>query len=101
MSPFFQKDKSDPLAIARQVIQNTGLDENLGILRQKKHNHSSKPQEVLKLILSLSTVNLAQTMKSDFIVKELSEKLRAEILQEYVCESLRQQELMKLKEDEI
>jgi hypothetical protein len=56
---------------------------------------------VLKLILSLSATNLAQTMRSDFIKKELSEEVRGAILREYVTESLRQQELIKLSEAEI
>ncbi|HVZ79802.1 MAG TPA: hypothetical protein VHE12_03265 [bacterium] len=101
MQPFFKRDKTDYSGIARQIIKNTGLDENLGILRQKKHVHPSKPRETLKLILSLSTVNLAQTLKSDFIVQEVPEEVREGILKEYVHESLRQQELMRLAGAEI
>lgn len=101
MKSFFHKDKIDVPAIAREIIKNTGLDENLGILRQKKHVHTSKPREMLKLVMSLSAVNLAQTLKSDFIVREIPEPARGAILREYVMQSLREQELLKLEDAEV
>lgn len=92
----FEK-KTQSLEIARKIIKNTGLDENLGIIQQKKHPVAAKPREFLKLVMALSTCNLVQTMKADFIIGDLKEGLRDEILLDYVKESLAKQDLIKLK----
>jgi hypothetical protein len=92
---FFDK-KLNSLDIARQIIKNTGLDENLGILKQKRHAVPMAPKEIVKRVLALSTCNLVQTMKADFIVREFPEEKRDAITRDYILESLRNQDLFKL-----
>ena len=92
---FFQK-KSDSLLIARQIIKNTGLDENLGIVKQKKRMDQAEPRELLKLVMALSTCNLVQTMKAAFIAAEFSPEDREDIVRDYVLESFRNQNLVRL-----
>jgi hypothetical protein len=98
---FFKKEKFNSLDIAKQVIKNTGLDENLGILKQKNHVHRTEPFQYLKLIMALSTTNLVQTLKTDFIVKEIPQATLEEVVRHYVEESLKQQALLKLKKPEM
>lgn len=93
---FFDK-KFNSLVVARQIIKNTGLDENLGILKQKKHPASTPPREVLKLVMALSTCNLVQTLKADFIVQNLSGEEREAVTRDYILESFRNQELVRLE----
>ena len=100
-SMFFKSSKYNSLDIAKQVIKNTGLDENLGILKQKKYAHKAEPNQYLKLVMALSTTNLVQTLKSDFIVKEIPQNIREEIVHQYAAESLRQQDSHKLDKREI
>jgi hypothetical protein len=98
---FFDK-KFNSLEIARQIIQNTGLDENLGILKQKKHSVPLPPRDILKLVMALCTCNLVQTMEADFIVQKLSEDEHEAVLRDYILESFRNQDLVRLKaKDEI
>ncbi len=98
---FFDK-KFNSLVVARQIIKNTGLDENLGILKQKKHPFSAPPKDVLKLVMALSTCNLVQTLKADFVVQKLSEEERKAVTRDYILESFRNQDLIQLKgKDEI
>lgn len=92
---FFDK-KIKSLDCARQIIKNTGLDENLGILKQKRYSVPIEPKEILKLVMALSTCNLVQTMKTDFIVSKFPEELRNDIVRDYVLESFRNQELVRL-----
>ena len=92
---FFFK-KSNCLEVARQIIQNTGLDENLGILKQKNHPVPAHPKEILKLVMALSACNLVQTMKADFIVEKIPEEEREAILRDYILESFRKQDLAPL-----
>lgn len=100
---FFQK-KSASLEIARRIITNTGLDENLGILKQKKQIGTGDPVEFLKLIMGLCACNLVQTMKAGFIVEGFPPESLEEITRDYVLESLRKQDLVRLhgkQEEEI
>jgi len=93
---FFEK-KSSSLDIARKIIKNTGLDENLGIIKQKKHLGTAEPAELLKLVMALSACNLVQTMKADFILEGLPQQDRDDIIRDYVTESFRSQDLVRLK----
>src|SRR5258708_12633369 len=91
----FEK-KFDSLDIARKIIKNTGLDENLGIIKQKKHLGTAEPKELLKLVMALSACNLVQTMKADFILGAFTLENRDSIVRDYVMESFRSQDLVKL-----
>ena len=92
---FFNK-KFNSLEVAREIIKNTGLDENLGILKQKKYEVPTPAKDVLKLVMALSTCNLVQAMKADFIIREITEEERGAITREYVLESFRKQDLIPL-----
>jgi len=96
----FFNQKSDSLTIAREIIKNTGLFENLDILKEKKHQGSATPREVLKQVMALSTCNLVQTMKADFLDGEFSPKEQEEILRHYILESFRKQDLFSLGDKE-
>jgi hypothetical protein len=93
---FFEK-KTKSLEIAKGLIKNTGLDENLGILKQKKHSGTAHGQEFLEMVMGLCACNLVQTLKADFIRKAFSPEELDAITAEYVRESLRRQELVELK----
>ena len=82
------------LTIAKQIIKNTGLDENLGILKQKKYEVPLPPKDILKIVMALCTCNLVQTMKADFVTEKFSEKQREAITKDYVLESFRNQDLI-------
>lgn len=97
----FEKKKFNSRDIARQIIKNTGLDENLGIIKQKNHAVAVGPGEQLKLVMSLSTANLVQTMKADFIVQAIPAETQQEIIREYIEESFHQQEVHKIGKKEI
>lgn len=97
----FQKNKFNSRDIARQLIKNTGLDENLGIIKQKNHVAAVGPAELLKLVMALSTTNLVQTMKADFIVRAIPAQTQEEIVGEYIQESFRQQDLYKIGRKEM
>jgi hypothetical protein len=96
---FFDK-KFNSLEVARQIIKNTGLDENLGILKQKKHEVPVPAKDVLKLVMALSTCNLVQAMKADFITREITGENREAITRDYVLESFRKQDLLPLDDKE-
>jgi hypothetical protein len=91
----FKKD-SDSLQIARQIIKHTGLDENLGIIKQKRQLGKTEPRELLKLVMALSTCNLVQTFKAEFMAGDFTDQQRDDILRDYVMESFRNQDLVKL-----
>src|SRR5579872_7307280 len=94
---FFEK-KFNSLEVARAIIKNTGLDENLGILKQKKQLGTADPKVLLKLVMSLSACNLVQTMRADFIAEEINDQYRESIIKDYILESFRTQDLVKLKD---
>ena len=93
---FFDK-KNNNLNTARQIIQHTGLKENLAILEEKRHLVPVEPREILKLVMALSTCNLVQTMKAEFITRKLNDETRDDIAREYVLESFKNQDLVKFK----
>ncbi len=96
----FFEQKSNSLEIARGIIKNTGLDENLGILKRKKQPISIESKEFLKLVMSLCACNLVQTMKADFIAEEINGQNSDDIIKDYILESFRTQDLVKLNKSE-
>lgn len=96
---FFEK-KNNSQSIARQIIKQSGLKENLKILEEKHHLVPQPPKDILRLILALSTCNLVQTMKTDFISQKLPQETRDDITRDYVLESFKNQDLAKLKGNE-
>src|SRR5271156_283932 len=88
----------ESLEIAKRLIQNTGLEASLAILKEKYRASGVSPEEMLKLVLALSTCNLVRTMKSEFIAQEIAEEDQQDIIDDYVVESLRRQVLVELKD---
>lgn len=86
------------LEIAKKLVQTTGLDECLKILKEKNHSAGVKPGELLKQVLGLSICNLTRTMELDFISQEIVGEDRQDIIDDYVVESLRHQDLAKLRD---
>jgi len=95
----FEK-KNNSQSIARQIIKQSGLKENLKILEEKHHLVPLPPQDTLKLVLALSTCNLVQTMKADFITQKLTEEARNDITGDYILESFKNQDMVKLRGNE-
>jgi hypothetical protein len=93
---FFEK-KTKSLEIAKGLIKNTGLDENLGILKQKRHSGTAQGQDYLEMVMALCACNLAQTLKADFIQSAFSQEERDAITADYIRESLRRQDVLELK----
>ena len=88
--------KGDSLDMAKKLIQKTGLEESLAILKEKNHQVVVEPRALLEQVLALSACNLVQTMKEDFILQEIMGEDQQDILDDYVVESLRRQKLLKL-----
>lgn len=93
---FFNK-RSNGREIAQGLIKNTGLDENLGILKQKNFSAGTGSAQYLELVMVLSACNLVQTMKADFIQGEFEPEVREDITREYILESLRRQDMVPLQ----
>jgi hypothetical protein len=89
--------KSAALRIAQRIVENTGLDGNLGIFTEQKYTGPAETAELLKLVMALSACNLVQSMKADFIVKGFSQESLGEITRDFVLESLREQKLVPLE----
>jgi hypothetical protein len=94
----FSLRKNESLEIAKKLIQTTGLEDSLAILKDKYHASALGPEELLKLVLALSTCNLVRTMKSEFIALEITDEDQQDIIDDYVVESLRRQTLVELKD---
>ena len=76
------------LRIARNLIQVTGLKESLAVFQKNNFSNISEV-EVLKLLLAVDACNLLQTMKEDFISREISEEDRQDAVDDYVVENLK------------
>jgi hypothetical protein len=90
--------KGDSLHIARELIEKTGLQDSLILLESVKRSTNVSPGELLKLLLALSACNLVQTMKEDFIDKEVLPDDQLDISDDYVAESLRRQNIVKMSD---
>jgi hypothetical protein len=91
-------NKNQSLEIAKKLIQTSGLGESLEIMKQKNFSAGVDPQELLKQVLGLSACNLMRTMKEDFVSIEIMGEDRQDVIDDYVAESLRHQNLVKLKD---
>ena len=89
--------KTAALRIAQRIVENTGLDGNIGIFKEQKYTGPAETGELLKLVMALSACNLVQTMKADFIVRGFSQESLGEITRDFVLESLRKQKLVPLE----
>ena len=76
--------------IARNLIRATGLKSSLAVF-QENNIYNIGPGEVLKLLLAMDACNLSQTMKEEFIAKDIQEEDARDILDDYLMENLRDQ----------
>ena len=91
------KKKDNNLDSAERLVKLTNMQETLDIIKREKHPVQASPDEELKIILAVSTCNLAQTMLADFIAQRIDTGTRDEIIRHFMEESLRQQDLVKVK----
>ncbi len=75
----------------------TAMDAAFAELEKHQAGDAVFPVEKIKLVLALSTTNLIQTMKAEFISGKLDEKTRDAIAQEFLAESFRRQPLVDYK----
>ena len=85
------------LKIARNLIQVTGLKESLALF-QKNNFSNIGESEVLKLLLAVDACNLIQTMKEDFIAKEIGEEDLQDAVEDYLVENLKGQAVMACRD---
>lgn len=78
------------LKIAKNLIKVTGVQETLQII-QEKNLAAIGAQELHRQVLALNACNLFQTMKEDFIDREIDAEDRQDIVDDYVVENLRLQ----------
>jgi hypothetical protein len=90
--------KGDSLHVAKELIEHTGLQDSLILLESVKRSHTVSSDELLKLLLALSACNLVQTMKEDVIHREVLPDDQMDITDDYVAESLRRQNIMKMSD---
>jgi hypothetical protein len=86
------------LETARQLIQFSNLAESLAFFEETGKAGTAPPGERLKWVLAMSACNLNRTLKLEHIAARLSEDDRQDILDDYVMESLRHQNLQKFKD---
>lgn len=93
---FFNK-KDIKKEVAEKLVKLTNMQETLDIIKREKHAVQAAPGEELKIILAVSTCNLMQTMQADFIAQRIDAATRNEIIRGFTEESLRKQDLVKVK----
>jgi hypothetical protein len=88
----------DSLFIAKELIEKTGLQDSLILLESVKRSESVPPGDLLKLLLALSACNLVQTMKEEFIDQAILPDDQLDITDDYVAETLRRQNVLKMSD---
>ena len=88
----------DSLFIAKELIEKTGLQDSLILLESVKRSESVPPGDLLKLLLALSACNLVQTMKVEFIDQAILPDDQLDITDDYVTETLRRQNVLKMSD---
>jgi hypothetical protein len=79
------------LKIAKNLIKVTGVQEGFNLFLKKNLSTVNK-QELFIRMLALNATNLFQTMKEEFISKEIDPEDGQDIVDDYVVETLRHQE---------
>lgn len=78
------------LKIAKNLIQVTGVQETFRLI-QSKNLSTVGGAELLKQVLALNGCNLLQTMKEEFIDRQIDPEDRQDIVDDYIVENLRLQ----------
>lgn len=86
------------LETARRLIQSSNLEESLALFGEAGKSGTAPSGELLKWVLAMSGCNLSRTMKLEHIAAQLTEDDRQDILDDYIMESLRHQNLQKFKD---
>jgi hypothetical protein len=85
------------LKIAKNLIQVTGIQETLKLFREKNIS-SVGMEELLIQVMALNACNLVQTMKEDFINKEIESEDQQDITDDYTVENLRMLSLINIRD---
>ncbi len=85
------------LKIAKNLIQVTGVQETLKLFQQKNISNVGMG-ELLVQVLALNACNLVQTMKENFIDKEIDPEDQQDIADDYVVENLRMLGLINIRD---
>lgn len=83
------------LKIAKYLIQVTGVQKTFTLF-YKKNLSNITAEDAFKIILALNATNLIQTMKEDFISREIDQEDSQDIVEDYITENLRQSGLTKV-----
>ena len=78
------------LKIAKNLIKVTGVQETFQLIQNKNLTTVGAP-ELLEQILALNACNLFQTMKEEFIDRQIDPEDRQDIVDDYIVENLRLQ----------
>jgi hypothetical protein len=85
------------LKMAKNLIRVTGVQETLALFREKNLSNIGM-EELLIQVLALNARNLLQTMKEDFVDKEIDSEDQQDIVEDYVIENLRMLGLINVKD---
>lgn len=85
------------LKIAKNLIRVTGIQETLKLFREKNISNVGM-EELLIQVLALNACNLIQTMKEDFVNKEVDSEDQQDITDDYTVENLRMLSLINVKD---
>jgi hypothetical protein len=85
------------LRIAKNLIKVSRLSESLAIFEEKDKFNTPAPQ-LMELVLALNACNLIQTMKEDFISREIDPTDGEDIVEDYVIENLRLQSAIPVRD---
>jgi hypothetical protein len=85
------------LKIAKNLIRVTGVQETLKLFREKNISNVGI-EELFTQVLALNACNLIQTMKEDFINKEIDSEDQQDITDDYTVENLRMLGLIDIRD---
>jgi hypothetical protein len=85
------------LKIAKNLIKVTGVKDGLKLFLSMNLSNVNKTELYIQM-LALNATNLLQTMKEDFISKEIDSEDSQDIVDDYVIENLRHQEFIPIRD---
>ena len=85
------------LKIAKNLIQVTGVQDSFRMI-QSKNLSAVGGAELLEQVLALNGCNLFQTMKEDFIDRQIDPEDRQDIVDDYIVENLRLQKAIPYRD---
>ncbi|HVZ81135.1 MAG TPA: hypothetical protein VHE12_10145 [bacterium] len=85
------------LKIAKNLIKVTGVQQTLAVIQAKNLAAVGAP-ELLEQILALNACNLFQTLKEDFVERQIDAEDRQDIVDDYIVENLRLQTVIPYRD---